>query len=262
MLDGSHPGAQAYLEHVFRTMRERWGCHYFKLDANTWGALHGGARHDALATRIEAYRRGMAAVRRGAGPESFLLGCNAPMWGSLGEVHGMRVSEDISRSWSRLCQVARQCFSRNWQHGRLWINDPDCLVLANKPGRPPLTDAEFRFHATAILATGGMLLDGDDTAALSPADWQHLRRLLPPSGKAARFRSAALDEGVIDLPDRRRYCLFNWGDSARPGRLTLPERCHVTDFWSGAHLGEHEGDWTAGTIPAHGALVLECGPLA
>lgn len=36
MLDGTHPGARAYLTHVFRVMKEEWGIHYFKLDANMW----------------------------------------------------------------------------------------------------------------------------------------------------------------------------------------------------------------------------------
>ena len=35
------------------------GCTYFKLDANFWGAIHGGHFHDPRATRIEAYRRGL-----------------------------------------------------------------------------------------------------------------------------------------------------------------------------------------------------------
>ena len=64
-LDGTHPDAQAHLERVFTTMRDEWGCTYFKLDANFWGAIHGGRFHDPRATRIEAYRRGMAAVLRG-----------------------------------------------------------------------------------------------------------------------------------------------------------------------------------------------------
>ena len=64
-LDGTHPEAQAHLERVFTTMRNEWGCTYFKLDANFWGAIHGGRFHDPRATRIEAYRRGMAAVLRG-----------------------------------------------------------------------------------------------------------------------------------------------------------------------------------------------------
>jgi alpha-galactosidase len=36
-LDGTHPDAQAHLERVFTTMRNEWGCTYFKLDANFWG---------------------------------------------------------------------------------------------------------------------------------------------------------------------------------------------------------------------------------
>ena len=65
------------------TMREEWGCTYFKLDANFWGAMHGGRFHDPRATRIEAYRRGMQAILRGAG-DGFILGCNHPIWPSIG----------------------------------------------------------------------------------------------------------------------------------------------------------------------------------
>src|SRR5262249_21930996 len=61
-VDGTHPEAQAHLEHVFRTMRREWGCTYFKLDANFWGAMHGGRFHDPGATRVAAYRRGMTAI--------------------------------------------------------------------------------------------------------------------------------------------------------------------------------------------------------
>src|SRR5262245_36763563 len=66
-IDGTHPAAQEHLAAIFRTMREQWGCTYFKLDANFWGAMHGGSFHDPHATRIEAYRRGMQAIRHGAG---------------------------------------------------------------------------------------------------------------------------------------------------------------------------------------------------
>jgi alpha-galactosidase len=117
-LDGTHPEAQAHLESVFRTMRTEWGCTYFKLDANFWGAIHGGRFHDPRATRVEAYRRGMEAVRRGAG-DAFILGCNHPLWPSLGLVHGSRSSNDIKRTWARVKGTARQNLLRNWQNGRL-----------------------------------------------------------------------------------------------------------------------------------------------
>ena len=83
MLDGSHPDACEYLCHVFRTMREEWGCAYFKLDANLWGCMPGGRRFNPGMTRTEAYRQGMDAIRRGAGPDAVILGCNAPLWPSL-----------------------------------------------------------------------------------------------------------------------------------------------------------------------------------
>ena len=41
---------------------------------------------------------------------------------------------------------------RNWQNGRLWWNDPDAVVLTGD-----LSEETFRFHATAIYATGGMI---------------------------------------------------------------------------------------------------------
>ena len=112
-------------------MRNEWGCTYFKLDANFWGAMHGGRFHDRRATRIEAYRRGMAAVLSGAG-DAFILGCNHPIWPSIGLIHGSRSSHDISRDWARFSDTARQNLSRNWQNGRLWWNDPDAIVLTGE----------------------------------------------------------------------------------------------------------------------------------
>ena len=180
-VDGTHPDAQRHLEQVFRTMRQEWGCTYFKLDANFWGAIPGGRFHDAGATRIEAYRRGMQAVLRGSG-DAFVLGCNHPIWPSLGLIHGSRSSNDIKREWKRIETTARQNLMRNWQNGRLWWNDPDAIVLTGD-----LPENEFRFHATAIFASGGMILSGDDLTAIPPARLAMLRRLEPPTGVAARF---------------------------------------------------------------------------
>ena len=115
-VDGTHAEARKHLEMVFRTMRHEWGCTYFKLDANFWGAMHGGRFYDANATRIEAYRRGMQAIIRGAG-DGFILGCNHPIWPSFGLIHGSRSSNDIKRTWERVATTARQNLSRNWQNG-------------------------------------------------------------------------------------------------------------------------------------------------
>lgn len=271
MLDGTHPGAQAYIEQVFRVMREEWGCHYFKLDALTWGALHGGYHYDSSATRIEAYRRGMQAVLRGAGAESFILGCNAPMWPSLGLVHGMRVSGDIARRWPVMRTVAAECFWRNWQHRRLWINDPDCVVLANKgkrligPGgelvetdQTMISSDEFLFHATAIYASGGMVLSGDNLAALPEEQLAMLRKLLPPSEVPAHFDDATLRVGRIQSTDRPMLCLFNWDDEPRPLDVSLPGTQHLKDFWSDEEQEIHNGTLHLSAMPPHSARLFRC----
>src|SRR4029079_174252 len=174
-LDGTHPEAQSHLERVFRTMRIEWGCTYFKLDANFWGAMHGGKFHDPRATRIEAYRRGMEAILRGTA-DGFVLGCNHPIWESLVLIHGSRSSNDTKRSWERVETTARQNLQRNWQNGRLWWNDPDAVVLTGR-----LTEDEFQFHATAIFASGGMILSGDDLTKISEHKLAMLRKLQPPT---------------------------------------------------------------------------------
>jgi alpha-galactosidase len=253
-LDGTHPSARAHLEQVFRTMRQEWGCTYFKLDANFWGAMHGGRFHNPHATRIEAYRSGMEAILRGAG-DSFILGCNHPIWPSFGLIHGSRSSADIKRTWSTFEHVARQNLSRNWQNGRLWWNDPDAVVLT---GDLPLN--EFIFHATSVYASGGMVLSGDDLTSIPADRLAMLKKLIPPTGVAAVFEDDTLRIGIIDLKDRRMLCLFNWGEQPQTLRVRLPKPARVRDYWSGEDLGERETEFVANEMPPHSARLLECKP--
>lgn len=251
-LDGTHPEAQKHLETVFRTMRREWGCTYFKLDANFWGAMHGGRFADPRATRIEAYRRGMQAILRGAG-DSFILGCNHPIWPSLGLIHGSRSSNDIKRSWERVATTARQNLNRNWQNGRLWWNDPDAVVLSGDLGAEA-----FGFHATVIYATGGMVLSGDDLTRLSAERLAMLKKLLPPGGLAAGFADDSLRVGTLELPDAQIVCLFNWESQPQTISFRLNRPSRITDYWSGEALGNHQGIFTIKDMPAHSARLLVC----
>jgi alpha-galactosidase len=254
VLDGTHPEVHAHFENVFRTMRQEWGCTYFKLDANFWGAMHGGRFHDPNATRIEAYRRGMQAILRGAG-DSFILGCNHPIWPSVGLIHGSRSSNDIKRTWDRVKTTAQQNLLRNWQNGRLWWNDPDAIVLTGD-----LTDDEFSFHATAIYATGGMVLSGDDLTTIPEPRLAMLKKLVPPTGVAAAFEDETLAVGTIQRPGGSSVCLFNWTDEPRTIIARLPYRSRVRDFWTNEML-DSENAMTSVTIkdmPPHSARLLVC----
>ncbi len=250
-LDGTHPAAQAHLTRVFRTMRQEWGCTYFKLDANFWGAIHGGRFQDPQATRVEAYRRGMAAVLAGSG-DAFILGCNHPIWPSVGVIHGSRSSNDIKREWARITTTARQNLMRNWQNDTLWWNDPDAVVLTGT-----LPEEEFRFHASAIYATGGMILSGDDLTTISPERMAMLRKLQPPTGQAARFDDDALQVGTVRIPGGVAMVLLNWDDAPKDLRFPLDGRHHVRDLWTGADYSQCEG-WMTIEVPAHDGRVIMC----
>jgi alpha-galactosidase len=251
-LDGTHPAVQEYLEKLFRILRTMWGVTFFKLDANFWGAMHGGKLHDAKATRIEAYRRGMEAIRRGAG-DGFILGCNHPIWPSFGQIHGSRSSDDIKRDWARFTRTAKENLNRNWQNGRLWWNDPDCLVLSGT-----LPEDEYRFHATAIYATGGMLLSGDDLTKSPAEELATIKKLLPPTGVAARFEDDSLQVGYVRHKGKTIVCLLNWDEQPRTLTCRLPGRCTVRDYWTGADLGRHENVFEVRDMPKHSGRLLIC----
>lgn len=270
MLDGTNPEAREYLVHVFKTMREKWGCKYFKLDANMWGAIPGGQHFIREATKVEAYRMGMKAVLEGAGEDSFLLGCNAPMWPSLGTVHGMRITGDIKRTWEKFKKLAQEGFCRNWQHNRLWINDPDCIVLENRniklvepdgtirKGSSSITEDEFKFHAAYIYASGGMILSGDDTATMTASKIEIIKKILTTKNMAARFDDDSFRVGRIADRENEILCLFNWGDSISTLEVNIKSQCQVVDFWTGEELCTHMNNLILEDMSPHSARILVC----
>ena len=267
-LDGTHPEAQKFLEQTFRTLRREWGCTYFKLDANYWGALHHGRFHDPKATRIEAYRQGMAAVLRGAG-DAFILGCNHPIWPSLGLVDGARSSMDIARDWPTIRDIGRQNLLRGWQNARFWWNDPDCAELSpgrvmdlsgKSSGATGLPLNEVVFHATTVHASGGMMLSGDDLPTLTPERVAMLRKLIPPTGRAASFADETLTVGRAPNGEGEYLYLFNWGDQPAERVVTLPRKVGLKNYWTGESLGPQAGEFRVPALAPHTALLLEAMP--
>lgn len=249
VLDGTHPGVQAHFERLFRTMKDEWKVEYFKLDAVFWGMMHGGRLHDPNATRVEAFRRGMQAIRRGAGQKSYILGCNHPIWPSLGLIDGSRSSLDIGRNWTSVWRTGRENLLRGWQNGTLWWNDPDTLVQTGLP------ENEARFHATLVYATGGAMLAGDDLATLPKDKVPVVRALSRPTRVAAEFGDLSLAVGRIAPADgRARIAVFNWSDAVRgfPIQTTDP----VRDTRTGEQLSPRDGAVVV-TVPPRDARLLE-----
>jgi alpha-galactosidase len=176
-LDVTHPGAAAYLRESFGMLRSI-GFDYFKIDFIYAGALD-GPRHSG-ASPLEAYREGVGAVRDAIGPDSYLLGCGAPILPSVGLVDAMRVSADTAPLYEPWygdpalpgqLGAALSTIGRAWQHGRFWVNDPDCLIV-----RP---EVERREEWASVVETyGGLRASSDRIADLDEWGLATTRRLL------------------------------------------------------------------------------------
>ncbi len=67
---------------------------------------------------------------------------------------------DVGRDWESIRRTGRQNLLRAWQNGRLWWNDPDCVVHS---GSTPPNEAFYHFAVAFV--TGGLLICGDDVTA-------------------------------------------------------------------------------------------------
>ncbi|MDC5703775.1 alpha-galactosidase [Vibrio europaeus] len=237
ILDTTNIQVQEHLTRVVRTMREEWGVEMFKLDANYWGTLK-GVRSQSGVTGVEAYRLGMQAIIEGAG-DALVLGCNAPMWPSLGLVDAMRVSDDVERCATRFEQIAKETFYRSWQHRKLWQIDPDCATFVSLANQA--TERKYyEFHRDALLASGGLLLSGDPLPELTPFAKKTLAKLTirhRHNQEAARFTALNLHHAFLQLTERNDlHCLFNYQNTAREVTLTANFPVYWYDYWTGEKL--------------------------
>jgi 2,3-diketo-5-methylthio-1-phosphopentane phosphatase len=158
------------------------GFGYLKLDFLYAVAMQADA-HDPRLTRAQRLRRGLDAIRTGAGPDAFLLGCGCPLGAAVGAVDGMRIGPDVAPAWApdpavvipgleptlpAVRNALRNVLARAWMHRRLWLNDPDCLMVRTR--QTDLCEAEITTLAASMAATGGMVIFSDDVSLLSPAE--------------------------------------------------------------------------------------------
>ncbi|MEY2423443.1 MAG: alpha-galactosidase [Acidimicrobiaceae bacterium] len=178
VLDTTNPEVLAHLERVARELVEA-GFTYLKLDF-TYAPGLAGTYADAAVPPGQRVRAGFDAIRNGAGDEAFLLGCGAPLGAAIGVVDGMRIGPDVAPWWDlpadrpfppgykatqpSTASALRATEARQFMHRRLWLNDPDCVMLRTTDTH--LTQDEVRRWALAVGDSGGMVLVSDDLSLL------------------------------------------------------------------------------------------------
>jgi alpha-galactosidase len=201
-LDPSNPLFRAHLRHLFTKLTHHFGFSYLKLDF-LYAAAAPGRRHDPNLTRGETLRHGLEAIRAGAGDDAFILGCGCPIGQAVGVVDGMRIGPDVSPFWGSTASGAGDpstvyaldaIIARSFMHRRLWLNDPDCLMLRARETR--LSADERAALAATIVASGGMLLISDDMSLLDAEAGKLFRAV---AQIAEEIDSNAIREPVLAL---------------------------------------------------------------
>jgi alpha-galactosidase len=274
-LDLTHPDVLEYLRALFRTICDEWGYDYVKIDFIYAGAID-GVRHDPNVTRAQAYRRGLQVIRAAVGSR-FILACGNPIGVSVGLVEGARIGPDVAPYWrstlSRRSPMSlsspaalnsiRNTITRFWMHGRLWANDPDCLLVRETD--TSLAGDEVRALAAVIGLSGGMVLSSDKLPNLSAARRDLISLLLPVYGKSAvpldLFQTPELPALFsLDCGTHRLLAVFNWSDESSDVEAPLPDgHWHIFEFWEREYLGVREGRLSL-PAPPHGCRLLRLTP--
>jgi alpha-galactosidase len=196
-LDLTHPEARAHIHDLFRTLKKA-GFDYFKIDFLFGAAMPGGRKRNV--TPIQAYREGLRTIRRAVG-DSFILGCGAPLLPSAGLVDGMRIGEDTAPYWRTRPSpfqgpnayfALKNALLRQFMHRRLWLNDPDCVLLRDR--EIELTRNERELYALTAGALDNMIIASDNLTLVGNEGKRLLRRALKLRGGRARVLGLLEDD--------------------------------------------------------------------
>lgn len=285
VLDPTHPGVQQYVRELVDTVVHEWGYDYLKLDFLYAAALN-GRRHDPQITRAQSLRRLMEIIRAGAGPDTYLTACGAPLAPAVGLVDAMRIGPDTAPSWQPDMGVLTRFITRNpsipslrnslthvmtraWTHGRWWVSDPDVLIVRDR--QTSLTENEVVAQTTLVGLTGGLTLLSDDLDGISPERRQLAAVLFPPLldgfDVPDLFETEMPEIAVVPVARSwgrwRLVALFNWSteevERELPEAVTLDERkaYHLMDFWERRYLLMGPGALRPVLhIPPHGVVLL------
>jgi hypothetical protein len=315
-LDMTNPAAQERLRKTVEQMANDWQFNYFKLDGfnaalgveNIYATANGEYRADDLGepvffnpaiTPVAAHRLGLQIVRRAAGNDAFILGCNVSqnmrsMGASYGLVDAMRIGPDNGASWSSLKRGPWHGSNRYFYNGRVWWNDPDPVYVKDSM---PLEHA--RTIATWVAVSGQLYVFSDWLPNLSEERLNILRRTMRPHGltsarpvdlfnedlpkiwyltnpSSPRFgRNRFVDEIIstsrFDPPPRLEQhivAFYNWDDAnatkidTTANWIGLPEAEEYVafDYWGDKFFGSFRDELSV-ELPAGSCLVLAVQPV-
>ena len=246
ILDLTYPGVCDYLEEQFRKISYDWGFRYFKFDFMRAVFVDSDQQfHDRSSTSLEAYRKGLEAIRRGTGDDAYISVCGGHYGASLGLADTQRSGSDVKSMWNeKELPKYRQNILRTWM-ADLWHVDPDAMMVRRQGNPIPadrrnlttglFTDDEA-FTNTLNQFIGGNLITFTEDFAVIDNDRKMLYRHVIPSANSASkpidIFNAYIPEMMVThispkcekLGDWNMLSVINWKNDPREYRIILDSK--------------------------------------
>lgn len=268
-LDASHPAAATWIEETFARLTAE-GSTYYKIDfiAGSGGAY---VQHDPQCARgWGVLRRGMEAIRRGAGPEAWIRYCQTPPLLSTGLGNSSYIGDDTGdaglQDGIQLLRINAPLLAASyWINDRLYHREVCDMSVGMKA---PIEEARLRL---ALMTLSGCSISFSDDFRLLPLPRiRMMQQCLPPGNPRAK----PLDLFERTLPSLWHvHCdrefdawdvvgVFNFENRPEQrtvefGRLGLAPaaKAAVFEFWEGKLLGRFEDRVTL-TLPPESSRIL------
>lgn len=285
-LDLSKPEVLDYVTRTASIMTKDWGYRLLKFDGMYAGmavalgygrayeqdGIGGQIFSDPTVSNVQAYRRGLQALRKGCAEGTQLLACNVKqnargIAASYGLVEMLRIGGDngpIDCFPKRYMAGPLDGSPRYFLNGRVWYNDPDPVYV-----RDSVSLSRARLFATWT-AIGGLLYNFSDWLPdLSDERVELLKRTLSPHHRTRQVRPVDYFERTVhnvwklDGEDCSVFGLYNWSTN---GTLAIdypaaycdldPDKTYVGfDFWADKLVPEFKGRFRF-DVPADSCRVL------
>lgn len=273
--DLTNPVVIEHIKKIFERMKE-FGFEYFKIDF-LYHAAYQGRRVNGNMTRAQAVRKGLRTIREIVG-DDLILGCGAPLGVSIGITNMMRIGTDIATDWrydwgGGVYECAINTITRSPMHDRLWVNDPDCILVRQEDNN--LTIEEVKLWLSVVAVSGGAVLLSDRMMDVSEERLRMVDKLLPPYRKGGIPVDAHLYEeprvfavpvegaigywsivAVVNLTEEKIDVSFGLEDAG----LTENVPHHVFSFWDSEYLGLYEEDVVIEDLKPHSCRLLAVKP--
>jgi len=271
-VDLSNPAVQTWFGGQFAKIRD-WGYTYLKIDF-TPNEMWGSRYHNPDWTGVDAYKKGWKLICQNSDPDVWVAGCGAGRGPVIGYLDSARVGEDIGWRWKTFTRAVSQVCTKYYQHRKLWINDPEYLILRPKS----LSDNEARVWSTYEHLSGGNLISSDDLPTLPSERISYMKKIAPPYGQSA-MPLDYLEHNLprlwfLDLTQDPQFphyqiAIFNWEDlpkdyQLRLDQLPIPPKKYIGfEFWNEEYVGKLNSSEPLNiSLAPHAAKVIAFCPVA